>query len=102
MRFVGLEGEVLVAESEQVLHRAIEAHAGEGPRRASELLAGLLEVIEVKVGVAESEDELARLESRYLRHHQREQRIPGDVAPHAHNYAAPPLVHLPPHLALPA
>ncbi len=62
MRRVGLEGEVLEAESEQVLHRAIEAHAGEGPRRAGELLAGLLEVIEVEVGVAESEDELARLE----------------------------------------
>src|SRR5258707_427169 len=42
---VALEGEVLVAEREQILHRGVEAHDGQRAGRAGELQPGLLEVV---------------------------------------------------------
>ena len=42
---------------------------------ALQLLVGLVEMGEIKMDVAETMDELARLQARHLRHHQRQQRI---------------------------
>src|SRR5215475_4115559 len=83
VRIVGLERKVLVAEGEQVGDRRIEAHARQGSGRALELQPRLLEMVQVEVGVAEGVDKLAWLEAGHLRHHQRQQRIGGDVERHA-------------------
>src|SRR3989442_11067802 len=94
MRLVALEREVLVLELEQLAARGVEAHAREGARRTVELLARLLEMIQIKMRVAEREDELAGLEAGDLRHHQREERVGGDVEGHAEEEIGAPLVHL--------
>src|SRR5437870_4706398 len=94
MRLVALEREILVLELEQLAPRGVEAHAREGPRRAGELRARLLEVIEIQVRIAEGEDELAGLETGDLRHHQREERVRGDVEGYAEEEVGAALVHL--------
>lgn len=43
------------------------------------LLADLFEMVGVNVGIAESMDEIARLQAANLRHHHREQRVTRDV-----------------------
>ena len=75
MRVVGFEREVFVLEVEQLFHRRIQLQAREGARRAGELLAHLLEVVQVDVRVAEREHELAGLEVGDLRDHQRERGV---------------------------
>src|SRR5262245_18769826 len=83
MRLIGFEREVLVLEVEEFFHRGIELHDREGSRRALHLLAGLLQVIQVEVRVAERQHKLARLQVRHLRHHQGEYGVGGDVEGHA-------------------
>src|SRR6267142_2642416 len=100
MGLVGLKGEVLVAECEEVPYGAVQAHAREWLGGAAELLARLLEMVQVQVGIAEGEDELAGLEAGDLRHHQRQQRVGGDVEGHAEEYVGAALVHLAGELAL--
>src|SRR5207248_4057743 len=94
MRLVALEREVLVLEFQQFAARGVEAHAREGTGRTVDLLARLLEVIQVEMCVAEREDELARLKIRNLRHHQREERVRGDVEGHTEEEVGAALVHL--------
>src|SRR5438105_3826802 len=53
MRLIGLEREVFVLEVGELAARGIEPHARERTWRARELLARLLEVIQIQVGVAE-------------------------------------------------
>src|SRR6185436_881417 len=77
MRLVAFEREVFISEGEHVFHGGIEFHAREGPRRARELLARLLEVVQVKMGVAQREHELGRLQPGRLRDHERQQRVGG-------------------------
>ena len=60
----------------------------------SELLARLLEVVEIEVGVAERVDEVARPEPRHLGNHVRQQRIGGDVERQAEEEVGRPLVQL--------
>ena len=65
-----------------------------------ELLVGLGEVIQVEVRVTQRDDELARLQVRHLGHHQREQRVGGDVEGHAQEDVGASLVHLAGELAV--
>ena len=53
VRVVTLEFEVLVTEREDVLHVRIDLHHRQGPRRARQLQARLIEVVGIKVGIAE-------------------------------------------------
>src|SRR4051812_44040573 len=76
---VALEGEVLELEVEQLAARGVEAHAGKRMGSAPELLARLLEVVEIEVRVAQRKNEFAGLQVRDLRDHQREERVGGDV-----------------------
>src|SRR5689334_7790425 len=94
MGLVALEGEVFVLELEQLATRGVEAHAREGARAAGELLARLLEVVEVEVCVAEGEDEFAGPEAGHLGHHQGEERVGGDVERHAEEEIGAALVKL--------
>src|SRR5689334_19170892 len=100
VRVVSLEAEVVEGEREEVLHRRVEVHHGKRARRARELLARLLEVVEVEVRVAQRVHEIARLEARHLRDHHREQRVGGDVEGHAEEDVRAPLVELAGELAV--
>src|SRR3954469_1222598 len=94
MGLVALDSEVFVLEFEQLAACGVEAHAREGARAAGELLARLLEVVEVEMSVAEGEDELAGLEAGHLRDHQGEERVRGDVERHAEEEVGAALVEL--------
>src|SRR5450759_5486467 len=94
MRVVPLQGEVFVPETENVPRRRSDPHQRERARRARELLARLIEVIQVEMGVAQGVHELARLQIAYLRHHQCEQGVRGDVERHAEEQVGASLVTL--------
>ncbi len=61
MRLIALEPEVFVSEAEDVLHIGIDVHARQRIRRARQLQLSLLDMIEIKMRIAERMDELARL-----------------------------------------
>ena len=63
-----------------------------GSRR--ELFARLLEMVQVKVRIAKSVDEVAGLEAGHLRHHQRQQRVGRDVERNAEEDVPGALVQL--------
>src|SRR5512138_3765320 len=94
MRLVALEAAILVLKIEQLAARGIQAHAREWPRHARKLLSRLLQMIEIKMCVAQREDELAGLEAGHLRHHERQERVGGDVERHAEEEVGAPLIHL--------
>ena len=79
MRVVVNEAEVGVVEIEDARPLGVEAHSGQGARGAAELLAGLLDVVEVEVGVAGGVDQFTGSEAAHLCHHQGEQGVGGDV-----------------------
>ena len=79
MRGVVNEAEVGVVEIEDARPLGVEAHSGQGARGAAELLAGLLDVVEVEVGVASGVDQFTGSEAAHLCHHQGEQGIGGNV-----------------------
>ena len=60
-RVIVLQMEVFVAEVEQVFHVGIEHHTRQGARRTGELQPGLVQVVEVEMGVAGGVDEVAGL-----------------------------------------
>src|ERR1700688_876684 len=59
MRVVAFNREILVAEAENILHRRVELHHRQRARRARQLQARLLQVIEIKMRVAEGVHEVA-------------------------------------------
>src|SRR5579883_86728 len=75
MRIVVFEGEILVAEGEQILGGGGKPHGRQRARRARELQARLVEMVQVEMRVAERVDEVAGRETCHLRHHQGEQRV---------------------------
>lgn len=94
MRIVAHELEVLIGEVEQRADLGIDLHAGKRAGSPFELLAGLVEMGEIEMGVAERMDELSGFEARHLRHHQREQRVRGDVEGHAEKDIGRALIEL--------
>src|SRR4051795_4856380 len=68
MRVIARQCEVVIAKREDISDRRIELQLRQRPRRARELQACLLQVIEIKVCVAERMDELARLIASHLRY----------------------------------
>src|SRR5665213_4076910 len=94
MRVVAFEREIFVAERKDVLHLGIDLHYRQGAGRTRQLQPRLLEMIGIKVGVAERVHEVAGLEAGHLRHHHRQQRIGRDVEGHAEEHVRGPLVEL--------
>src|SRR4051812_29667548 len=94
MRLIPLQGEVLIAEGENIRHRRIEPHVRERERLAAELFARLFEMVQIKMRIAQSMDELARLEPADLRHHQGQERIRRDVEGYAQKNIGRALVEL--------
>src|SRR5262245_57230779 len=56
VRLVALQREVLVAEGEQIGDGGVEPHARQRPRLASELLARLIEVVQIQVRITQGVD----------------------------------------------
>src|SRR5690606_5424977 len=83
VRIVAGNEEVLVLELEDGHPVRVERHLRQRPRRAPELLAGLLEMVGVEMDVAKRVDELAGFKARDLRHHLKQQSIGRDVERHA-------------------
>ncbi len=94
MRVVIQELKILVFESEDVLHRRIELHCRQRLRLARKLELHLLFVIGIDVDIAERVDEVAGLEIRHLRHHERQKRIAGDVERYAEEHVSAALIKL--------
>lgn len=76
---VAFEGEVLVLEIVQVLHIWVDAHCRERAGLTGELLADLIEMVQVDVGVACGVDEVAGLQAADLGYHHRQQCVGGYV-----------------------
>src|SRR4051794_10112805 len=94
VRVVARERKVLVSKAMDILDRRVECHRRERTWGAGELLAGLIEVIRVKMQVAEGVDEIARLQAGDLGDHHREQGVAGDVKGHAEKEIGTALVEL--------
>ena len=94
VRVVALEGEVFVAEAEEVAHGGVEPHGGQGARGAGELLVDLVEVVFVNVEVAKGVDEGARLEVGDLGDHHEEEGVAGDIKGDAEEEIGAALVEL--------
>src|ERR1041384_2958193 len=74
--------EVLEFEIVDVLHGGVELHRRQAAWLAGELKSRLLNVVGVKVQIAESVDELTGFQPGDLRDHEREQRVTGDIEGH--------------------
>ena len=76
---VAFEGEVFVLEIEDGLHIGVDAHCRERAGLTGELLADLIEMVQVDVGVACGVDEVAGLQAADLGYHHRQQCVRGYV-----------------------
>ena len=72
MGVVIFEGEVFKLECEQVRDGRVQMHCGHCARLARQLLFGLIQMVQIQVGVAERMDEITWLEAADLRDHQRQ------------------------------
>src|SRR5690606_37973094 len=94
VRVVALEAEVVVAVVEDRLGTTPDHEPGQGPGVAGQLLAGLVEVIEVQVAITSRPDEVACFQARLLRDHFGEQGVGSDVERHAEEDVGAALVEL--------
>ena len=83
MRIVIDELEIFEFEVVNAFHGRIDFHSRQRTTFASELFARLLEMIVVKMQIAESMNEIARGKIDSLRDHHRQQRVTRDVEWHA-------------------
>jgi len=102
MRIVVFDGNIFVAERENIAHVRIELQGRERARLAGKLAGDLLEVVVVNMCVAESVDEIADAEPADLRDHVRKKRIARDIERHAEEQIRAALVELTAQVAVPA
>ena len=79
MRRVAAQHKIIEAEVENIFDGAIERHGRQGATVAGQLLAGLIEVIRVKMCIAQRVYEITQLEPSHLRDHHCQQRIRRDI-----------------------
>ena len=91
---VALELEVFVSEAEDILYVGIDDHSWKLLRLTGELQTGLLQMVEVEMGVAGRVDEFTRLEPGDLRHHLQKESVGGDVEGHAKEGIGTALIEL--------
>ena len=72
----------------------IEAQRRQGEGRTGELLAHLIQMVEIEVAIPACPDEIARFEAGDLGHHVCQQGIGGDVEGHAEERVGAALVEL--------
>ena len=100
MRVVTNQFKILELEFINFFHRRIDFHPRQRTRLARELQLRLLQMIFVKMQIAEGVDKFARLQIADLRNHQREQRVAGDVERHAEKQIRAALIKLAAQLAV--
>ena len=88
------ELEVLVLEVEERLDVGVDLHLGQGTGLTGELETGLLEVVQIEMGVTRGMDEVTGLETCHLCHHHEEQGIGGNVEGYAEEGVGRTLVEL--------
>ena len=94
MRIVALEREIFIAERVDGANFRIDFHSRQWPGGSGQLGFHLFEVIDVEVKIAESVNEVTRLEITYLRHHEGQERIGSDVEWDSQKQIGTPLVKL--------
>ena len=88
------EFEVLVLEVKEGLDVGVDLHLGQGSGLAGELELGLLDVVQIEMGVTGGVDEVTGLETCDLGHHHQEQGVGGDVEGYAGEGVCRTLVEL--------
>ena len=88
------ELEVLILEVEERLDIGVDLHLGQGTGITGELEPGLLDVVQIEMGVTRGVDEVTGLEARHLGHHHQKQGIGGDVERYAEEGVGRALVEL--------
>lgn len=78
-----LELKIFVAEVENAFYIGIDVHLGQRTGRTAELQTGLIEVVQVKMGVAGGVNKFAGLQISYLGHHLQQKGIAGYVEGYA-------------------
>ena len=102
MRIIVFDGNIFVAERENIAHVRIEFQGRERARLTGKLAVYLLEVVVVNMCVAESVDEIADAEPADLRDHVRKKRVARDIERHAEEQIRAALVELAAQFAVPA
>ena len=100
IRVVAHQFKILELEVVNAFHRRIQFHLRQRTRFALELQLRLLNVVGVKMQIAERVNKIARLQTADLRDHPREQRVAGDVERHAQKNIRATLVKLAAQLAV--
>ena len=75
MGIIALDDEILKAEIVDGADIAGDLQPWQGARGARQLRAGLFQMVQIQMRVAEGMDEIARLQPRHMRHHVREQGV---------------------------
>ncbi len=88
------QGEVFIAESEEIAHLGIELHAGQAAGLPAELGLRLFQVVLVQVRVTKGVNEFPGLQVADLGHHHGQQGVRGDVERHSQEYISAALVEL--------
>src|SRR5690606_34818606 len=94
MRVVAFQREILEAEGEHILDRRVDTKLRERSWLATQLLARLLEVVEIKMTVATGPYEITRCKVASLRDHVGEQCVRRDVEWHPQEDVRAALVEL--------
>ena len=94
MRIIVFEAEVAVLEVKNIFFVGIDYHLRQRTWLACELETCLLEVIEIKMCVAEGVDEFSRLEAGALSHHHKQESIRRNVERHAEEAVGGALIEL--------
>ena len=88
------ELEVLVLEVKEGLDVGVDLHLGQGTGLTGELELGLLDVVQIEMGVTGGVDEVTGFETCHLCHHHQEQGVGGDVEGDAEEGVCRTLVEL--------
>src|SRR5690242_4705551 len=86
--------EILEAEGADVVELSVDGQFRQRQWRAGKLPVGLVEVVEIEMGIAERVDEFAGLETRDMGDHVGEERIGGDVEGNTEEDIARALIEL--------
>src|SRR2546430_14519551 len=100
MRVVANELEIFELKVANVFDRRIQFHPGQWPTLAGELLMRLVEMVFVKMQIAEGVHKITGSQIHDLRYHHCEQRIRRDVERHTEKQVCAALIQLATQLAV--
>ncbi len=94
VRVVAFQAEVFEFKGKDVFYLRVYAHNGKRPGLPAQLQPGLVEVVQVKVGVAKGVHKIAGLQITHLGNHKGEQGIGGNIERHAQENVGAALIKL--------